>query len=60
VKHDAIRKYIIQNVNAAWHVLALLLLPPKLHSSVMILVEIQDELISAAVSLGSVVENINN
>jgi hypothetical protein len=53
----AITKYVIQNVNAAWRELALLLLPSKLHSSIVILAEIPDELILAAVSLGSVVEN---
>jgi hypothetical protein len=59
VIQNAVKEYITQNFNAAWHELALSLLPPIMHSSVVILAENPDELISAAVFSGSVVENNN-
>jgi len=47
----------MSNVTAAWHELVLSLLPPKLHFCIVIPAEIPDELISTAVSLGSVMGN---
>jgi ABC-type phosphate transport system permease subunit len=59
VIHNAVKEHTKRNLNAAWHELALSLLPPIMHSSIEILAETPDELISAAVSLGSAVENNN-